>query len=127
MKKLLLCALAFFAFSSCLNDEPETDDITGKWRLTRQEVGDIVYPGWQSCSSKTTFEFFSTGKVVVYNGCTGTTAEGTYSISGNTLKLSVPGVGTPTLNISSLTTETLVLKEIGSEEMLLKSIFKKVK
>ncbi len=137
MKKLsLICSLfaIFIMVMSCNNDDdnsnpdPTQASIIAEWRLTGETTGGVSET-LTDCEKQQTFKFFTGGrvdfKVVDDNDgdpCGYDTESVTYTLSGNILRISIPGAGSSggtlifNFEIQTLTETALVLRLTGDNE-----------
>ena len=133
MKKLFLFLSIFLAavsFKSCTNDDDETDNIVGKWRLSQVYVKigpeSVDYMPTE-CEKKTTLEFFENGTYkendFEFNDDTNTCAalqpiNGTWENLGNT-KYDISGIDFSDFEIPGTTVALETKITFGSSKMLM--------
>ena len=105
---LLILVIAGFMFSSCSKDDDNSSDFSsndfcGTWTITNIKVGDTWYDTTQYPYTKfsASASFYKDGKYfgTGYFG----TGNGTYKVSGNTIKTYIDGDLYATYHIKSLT------------------------
>ncbi len=126
MKNIFYLLLVLFAFSSCSKDDNEqTGIIIGKWNYNQVSAtinGEILvgdYPGNAEGCPKDFLNFKENSMVSLTdykelnNSCESEKVDGTYSVSGNTVSVSIDGANFNGQITQLSTTDMVVMGSLG--------------